>query len=114
MKDLKTLCVQEHWEEGTNEAGCIEIRHFTFPVYRAFIQYLYTDDVDLPPEDAIGTGNHLSSFAVVLMFTVLVYYTTTTTTTCRVVFLGPDRASNGNILVWDVLGSFVLVLDDAQ
>jgi RCC1 and BTB domain-containing protein len=46
--------LQEHWEEGTNEAGCIEIRHFTFPVYRAFLQYLYTDEVELPPEDAIG------------------------------------------------------------
>ena len=25
-----------------------------YSVYRAFLQYLYTDTVDLPPEDAIG------------------------------------------------------------
>lgn len=34
----------------------IEIDQFSYPVYRAFLQYLYTDTVDLPPEDAIGTS----------------------------------------------------------
>ena len=32
-------------------------------MYRAFIQYLYTDDVDLPPEDAIGTAVTIRSRA---------------------------------------------------
>lgn len=32
----------------------IEIDQFSYPVYRAFLEYLYTDSVDLPPEDAIG------------------------------------------------------------
>ena len=32
----------------------IEITQFPYSVYRAFLQYLYTDTVDLPPEDAIG------------------------------------------------------------
>ena len=40
--------------------GCIDIRYFTYPVYKAFLQYLYTDEVDLPPEDAIGkTGVYI-------------------------------------------------------
>lgn len=33
----------------------IEIDQFSYPVYRAFLEYLYTDSVDLPPEDAIGS-----------------------------------------------------------
>lgn len=27
---------------------------FSYPVYRAFLEYLYTDSIRLPPEDAIG------------------------------------------------------------
>ena len=46
--------IKEHWEEGNSDSGTIDIRHFTYPVYRAFLQYLYTDEVELPPEDAIG------------------------------------------------------------
>ena len=53
---------QEHWEEGTNSTGCIEIRHFSYPVYRAFLHYLYTDHVDLPPEDAIGLLDLANSY----------------------------------------------------
>ena len=43
---------QEHWEEGAQEA--IEIHQFTYPVYRAFLAFLYTDEVNLSTEDAIG------------------------------------------------------------
>ena len=32
----------------------IEVTQFSYPVYRAFLQYLYTDHVHLQPEDAIG------------------------------------------------------------
>lgn len=32
----------------------IEIDQFSYPVYRSFLEFLYTDTVDLPPEDAIG------------------------------------------------------------
>ncbi|PIK54230.1 putative RCC1 and BTB domain-containing protein 1 [Apostichopus japonicus] len=32
----------------------IEITQFTYPVYRAFLHYLYTDHVDIPPEEAIS------------------------------------------------------------
>ncbi len=35
-------------------SSTIEIPHYTYAVYRAFLQYLYTDKVELPPEDAIG------------------------------------------------------------
>ena len=34
--------------------SCIEISQYSFPVYKAFLQYLYTDSVDLRPEEAIG------------------------------------------------------------
>ncbi|KAG2457171.1 RCBT1 protein, partial [Polypterus senegalus] len=43
---------QSHWNEDLKEV--IEINQFSYPVYRAFLEYLYTDNVDLPPEDAIG------------------------------------------------------------
>ena len=55
------MLLQDHWEEGTNE-GCIDIRHFSYPVYRAFLHYLYTDQVDLPPEDAIGLLDLANSY----------------------------------------------------
>ena len=32
----------------------IEVTQFSYNVYEAFIRYLYTDFVDLPPHDAIG------------------------------------------------------------
>lgn len=32
----------------------IEVTQFSYCVYRAFLQYLYTDHVHLQPEDAIG------------------------------------------------------------
>lgn len=43
---------QSYWNEDMKEV--IEIDQFSYPVYRAFLEYLYTDSVDLPPEDAIG------------------------------------------------------------
>ncbi|XP_019910220.1 RCC1 and BTB domain-containing protein 1 isoform X4 [Esox lucius] len=48
---------QSHWNEDMKEV--IEINQFPYPVYRAFLQFLYTDNVDLPPEDAIGPGGVL-------------------------------------------------------
>jgi len=53
---------QEHWEEGSSMQGQIDIRFFTYPVYRAFLQYLYTDQVDLLPEDAIGLLDLANSY----------------------------------------------------
>lgn len=43
---------QSHWNEDMKEV--IEIDQFSYPVYRSFLEFLYTDSVDLPPEDAIG------------------------------------------------------------
>lgn len=34
---------------------------FSYPVYRAFLEYLYTDSIRLPPEDAIGIGHKWNS-----------------------------------------------------
>lgn len=45
---------QSHWNEDLKEV--IEIDQFSFPVYRSFLEFLYTDNVELPPEDAIGDG----------------------------------------------------------
>ena len=53
---------QGHWEEGSVDSGCVEIKFFSYPVYRAFLLYLYTDQVDLPPEDAIGLLDLANSY----------------------------------------------------
>ncbi|XP_040518219.1 RCC1 and BTB domain-containing protein 2 isoform X5 [Gallus gallus] len=37
-----------------NDDEIIEMSEFSYPVYRAFLEYLYTDSIRLPPEDAIG------------------------------------------------------------
>ena len=39
---------QDHWEEGGQDL--VKIHQFSYSVYRAFLKYLYTDEVDLPPE----------------------------------------------------------------
>uniref|UniRef100_A0A8C5LXT2 BTB domain-containing protein n=1 Tax=Leptobrachium leishanense TaxID=445787 RepID=A0A8C5LXT2_9ANUR len=49
-----------NWNENSKEV--IEIDQFTYPVYRAFLEYLYTDVVDLPPEDAIGLLDLATSY----------------------------------------------------
>lgn len=36
------------------EEDSIEVHQFSYLVYRAFLEYLYTDTINLPPEDAIG------------------------------------------------------------
>lgn len=43
---------RSQWTEDQQEV--IEIDQFSYPVYRSFLQFLYTDTIDLPPEDAIG------------------------------------------------------------
>jgi hypothetical protein len=40
----------------------IEITQFPYAVYRAFLAYLYTDHVDLPPEDAVGLLDLANSY----------------------------------------------------
>uniref|UniRef100_A0AAY4D397 BTB domain-containing protein n=1 Tax=Denticeps clupeoides TaxID=299321 RepID=A0AAY4D397_9TELE len=51
---LKIRC--EHFRALLNESDeeAIEIHQFSYLVYRAFLEYLYTDSINLPPEDAIG------------------------------------------------------------
>ncbi|NP_001017352.2 RCC1 and BTB domain-containing protein 1 [Xenopus tropicalis] len=51
---------QSHWNE--NSKDMIEIDQFSYAVYRAFLEYLYTDNVDLPPEDAIGLLDLATSY----------------------------------------------------
>lgn len=43
---------RSQWTEDQQDV--IEIGQFSYPVYRSFLRFLYTDTVDLPPEDAIG------------------------------------------------------------
>ncbi|KAK3601331.1 hypothetical protein CHS0354_011933 [Potamilus streckersoni] len=42
----------ESWDEAGKDT--IEISNYSYVVYKAFLQYLYTDRVDLPPDEAIG------------------------------------------------------------
>ncbi|XP_028249007.1 RCC1 and BTB domain-containing protein 1-like isoform X2 [Parambassis ranga] len=51
---------QSHWNEDMKEV--IEIDQFSYPVYHSFLKYLYTDSVDLPPEDAIGLLDLATSY----------------------------------------------------
>ncbi|XP_008114523.1 RCC1 and BTB domain-containing protein 2 isoform X2 [Anolis carolinensis] len=50
---LKIRCDHFRSVLGNNDE-IIEISEFSYPVYRAFLEYLYTDSISLPPEDAIG------------------------------------------------------------
>ncbi|XP_076311235.1 RCC1 and BTB domain-containing protein 1-like isoform X1 [Tachypleus tridentatus] len=51
---------QTHWREDVKET--IEITQFSYPVYRAFLCYLYTDKVDISLEDAIGLLDLANSY----------------------------------------------------
>ncbi|XP_049608712.1 RCC1 and BTB domain-containing protein 1 [Syngnathus scovelli] len=51
---------RSQWVEGHQEV--IEISQFSYTIYRAFLQFLYTDTVDLPPEDAIGLLDLATSY----------------------------------------------------
>ncbi|XP_043461516.1 RCC1 and BTB domain-containing protein 1-like isoform X1 [Leptopilina heterotoma] len=42
---------QEHWTE--NNQNTLEHDQFSYEVYRSFLKYLYTDEVDLPAENAL-------------------------------------------------------------
>lgn len=49
------FCRCEHFRSIlNNDDEIIEMSEFSYPVYRAFLEYLYTDNIRLPPEDAIG------------------------------------------------------------
>ena len=55
---LRIRCVHfrtmfsQNWDEA--EKKTIEINDFSYTVYYAFLKYLYTDTVELSPDDAIG------------------------------------------------------------
>lgn len=51
---------QAHW--GEDEKSVIEITQFSYPVYYAFLEFLYTDQVHLLPEDAIGLLDLANSY----------------------------------------------------
>lgn len=53
---FSSLCRCEHFRALLNETDedAIEVHQFSYLVYRAFLEYLYTDTINLPPEDAIG------------------------------------------------------------
>ncbi|XP_015608978.1 RCC1 and BTB domain-containing protein 1 isoform X3 [Cephus cinctus] len=42
---------QKHWVE--NDQNVLEHEQFSYDVYKSFLKYLYTDEVDLPPENAL-------------------------------------------------------------
>jgi len=43
---------QDHWVEADQKV--VEITQFSYAVYNSFLKYLYTDEVDLPAEEALG------------------------------------------------------------
>ncbi|KAJ8785491.1 hypothetical protein J1605_007088 [Eschrichtius robustus] len=51
---LKIRC--EHFRSSLedSEDDIVEMSEFSYPVYRAFLEYLYTDSISLSPEEAIG------------------------------------------------------------
>ncbi|XP_019603579.2 RCC1 and BTB domain-containing protein 2 isoform X3 [Rhinolophus sinicus] len=51
---LKIRC--EHFRSSLedSEDDIVEMSEFSYPVYRAFLEYLYTDSISLPPEEAVG------------------------------------------------------------
>jgi len=51
---------QSHW--GEDDKDVIEVTQFSYPVYYAFLEYLYTDQVHLQPEDAIGLLDLANSY----------------------------------------------------
>lgn len=54
---------QEHWQE--DNSSVLELNQFSYPVYKAFLQYLYTDHVDLPPENALELLDLASAYCEV-------------------------------------------------
>uniref|UniRef100_A0A7N6A510 BTB domain-containing protein n=1 Tax=Anabas testudineus TaxID=64144 RepID=A0A7N6A510_ANATE len=54
------LMFRSQWTEDQQEV--IEIGQFPYPVYRSFLQFLYMDDVDVSPEDAIGLLDLATSY----------------------------------------------------
>ncbi|XP_064413830.1 RCC1 and BTB domain-containing protein 2 isoform X2 [Latimeria chalumnae] len=51
---LKIRCPYLRSLLDSSDEEIIEISQFSYPVYRAFLEYLYSDIVNLPPEEAIG------------------------------------------------------------
>ena len=45
----------------------MEIKNYSYDVFKAFLQHLYTDTVSLPPEDAIGMVVNFFFFFFVLI-----------------------------------------------
>ena len=46
------LLSQDHWTEANKKV--VEIEQFSYPVYYAFLRYLYSDEVNLGTEEAIA------------------------------------------------------------
>nr|CAB3265492.1 RCC1 and BTB domain-containing protein 1 [Phallusia mammillata] len=51
---------QSHW--GENNQDTVEINGYSYSVVYSFLQWLYTDHVELPPEDAIGLLDLATSY----------------------------------------------------
>jgi len=51
---------QAHWDE--DEQKVIEINDYSYSVIYSFLRWLYTDQVDLQPEDAIGLLDLATSY----------------------------------------------------
>ncbi len=86
---------QSHWNEDMKEV--IEIDQFSYPVYRSFLEFLYTDNVELPPEDAIGQDHsHVSAWSLPASVCVLVINMQSVSVSVSVRAAGP-----GHVVLWE-------------
>ena len=60
LKSYSNSFLQDHWEEDGQKQ--IKMTQFTYPVYRAFLQYLYCEEIDLPAEECIGLLDLANSY----------------------------------------------------
>uniref|UniRef100_F1L139 RCC1 and BTB domain-containing protein 1 n=1 Tax=Ascaris suum TaxID=6253 RepID=F1L139_ASCSU len=44
---------REHWQDE-NECAVVEVPHYSYAVYRSFIRWVYTDELHIDIEDAVG------------------------------------------------------------
>ncbi|KHN86034.1 RCC1 and BTB domain-containing protein 1 [Toxocara canis] len=44
---------REHWQDD-NECAVVEVPHYSYAVYRSFIRWLYTDELHIDIDDAVG------------------------------------------------------------
>uniref|UniRef100_A0A1I7XCX1 BTB domain-containing protein n=1 Tax=Heterorhabditis bacteriophora TaxID=37862 RepID=A0A1I7XCX1_HETBA len=52
---LQFVIIKKRREEiiSVNNSSCIEVNEFSYPTYRSFLNWLYTDELNVDPDDAV-------------------------------------------------------------